>query len=119
MAMTNVNVSTAENTVVTGNANLDAGAQVVKEEKEKEGQKAKEEEKEKLTFQATHFLCRVRISRQELQARMLTQMLIRQRELIRVKTGLTLTRQNLTIANCATTTWIVWRLVHFSVPKLK
>ena len=38
MAMTNVNVSTAENTVVTGNANLDAGAQVVKEEKEKEDQ---------------------------------------------------------------------------------
>lgn len=38
MAITNVSVSTGENTVVTGNANLDAGAQVVKEEKEKEDQ---------------------------------------------------------------------------------
>ena len=38
MAMANVNVSTAENTVVTGNANLDAGAQVVMKEKEKEDQ---------------------------------------------------------------------------------
>ena len=38
MAMANVNVSTAENTVVTGNANLDAGAQVVREDTEKEDQ---------------------------------------------------------------------------------
>ena len=38
MAMANVNVSTAENTVVTGNTNLDAGAQVAMEEKEKEDQ---------------------------------------------------------------------------------
>ena len=38
MATNMVDVSTAENTVVTGNANLDAGIQVVREEKEKQDQ---------------------------------------------------------------------------------